>query len=205
MERSEAYSKLKELEGEDLFSLAADYGVTVWNADKNRQNKGWFGHVIEHYLGLPRNSAQSPNFGSWELKTTSLKYLKNGTLVPKETVAITMIDPYEVGLKPFEESHLLAKLRKMILVSRIVNGAFQDTGLVNTVSMFDLVEEKVLLQIKEDYENVRTVINKDGLNSLSGTMGIYVQPRTKGPGHGSTSRAFYARKSLVKIILKAAQ
>jgi len=32
-------------------------------------------------------------------------------------------------------------------------------------------------------------------------MGVLVQPRTKGPGHGSTSRAFYARKIFVAHIL----
>jgi hypothetical protein len=32
-------------------------------------------------------------------------------------------------------------------------------------------------------------------------MGVLVQPRTKGPGHGSTSRAFYARARLVGRIL----
>lgn len=201
MERAEAYRQLKTLEGEDLFSLAEEYGVTVWNQHTGKQNKGWFGHVIEHYLGLPRNSAQSPNFGSWELKTTSLKILRSGKLVPKETVAITMIDPYEVALKPFEDSHLLAKLRKMILVSRIVEGSFQDKGLVHTVSKFDLVEDKVLSQIREDYELVRNRIKEKGFDSLTGRMGIFVQPRTKGPGHGSTSRAFYARKNLVKLIL----
>jgi len=36
---------------------------------------------------------------------------------------------------------------------------------------------------------------------LTGRMGVLVQPRTKGSGHGSTTRAFYARKELVKIIL----
>jgi hypothetical protein len=36
------------------------------------------------------------------------------------------------------------------------------------------------------------------LQGLSGRMGVLIQPRTKGPGHGSTSRAFYARKEFLK-------
>jgi hypothetical protein len=32
-------------------------------------------------------------------------------------------------------------------------------------------------------------------------MGKYIQPRTKGSGHGSTSRAFYARTSFLKKLL----
>jgi len=71
MEREEAIRKLQALEGKDLVSLARQYDVTVWKGD--RKNKGWAGHVLERYLGLPINSAQSPNFGSWELKVVSLK------------------------------------------------------------------------------------------------------------------------------------
>jgi DNA mismatch repair protein MutH len=32
-------------------------------------------------------------------------------------------------------------------------------------------------------------------------MGVLVQPRTKGPGHGSVSRAFYTRAPFVARIL----
>ncbi len=37
----------------------------------------------------------------------------------KETMAITMIDPVNVAAKRFEEGHLLAKLRKTVVVTRI--------------------------------------------------------------------------------------
>jgi hypothetical protein len=55
-------------------------------------------------------------------------------------------------------------------------------------------------QIKDDYELVRTCINdpKRGFGALTGKMGVYIQPRTKGAGHGSTSRAFYARTSFLE-------
>jgi hypothetical protein len=32
-------------------------------------------------------------------------------------------------------------------------------------------------------------------------MGQFIQPRTKGAGHGSTSRAFYARTQFISQIL----
>ncbi|MFN2499950.1 MAG: hypothetical protein ABR557_12760, partial [Pyrinomonadaceae bacterium] len=40
-----------------------------------------------------------------------------------------------------------------------------------------------------------------GLEALTGDAGTYVQARTKGRGHGSTSRAFYARPAFVAHIL----
>ncbi len=87
MERNDAIIKLKQLENVDLVSLARKYDVTIWKGEK--KNKGWAGHVLERYLGLPINSAQSPNFGSWELKIVPLKRLTDGTIAVKETMAIT--------------------------------------------------------------------------------------------------------------------
>ncbi len=99
MERREAIRKLQELVGRELHELAEQYGVTIYR--KGRVNKGWAGHVFERHLQLPLNSAQSPNFGSWELKSIPLKYKQNGELTFKETMAITMIDPVNVCQKEF--------------------------------------------------------------------------------------------------------
>jgi len=199
MERREAINKLKELEGHDLRNLADRYDVTVWKSGK--LNKGWAGHVIERYLGLPLNSAQSPNFGSWELKIVPLKRLRTDAIVVKETMAITMIDPVNVLQKDFEESHLLTKLRKIVVCARMFESKEENSSLLVRVSIFDLDNPAVYQQVKDDYDIVRETIRDKGFQALTGKMGILVQPRTKGPGHGSTSRAFYARKGFVTKIL----
>jgi DNA mismatch repair protein MutH len=110
LERTEAINKITQLVGKDLRLLATKYNITVFKGDK--KNKGWAGHVIERCLDLPLNSAQSPNFGSWELKTICLKHKRNGELTVKETMAITMIDPCNVARTEFENSHLLSKMKK---------------------------------------------------------------------------------------------
>lgn len=58
-------------------------------------------------------------------------------------------------------------------------------------------------QVKSDYNIVRDTLKTKGFDSLTGATGIYIQPRTKGPGHGSTSRAFYARPIFIKKILSS--
>ena len=199
MERKDAIKKLRELEGQDLRKLTARYKVTVWKEGK--LNKGWAGHVIERYLGLPINSAQSPNFGSWELKIVPLKRLKNDEVVVKETMAITMIDPVNISQKEFEESHLLTKLKKIVVCARMFESKEERASLLMKVSTFDLDNPAVYQQVKADYNIVRNTIKQKGFDALTGKMGVLVQPRTKGPGHGSTSRAFYARKNFVAHIL----
>lgn len=196
MERQEAIRKIKQITGMDLRQLADKYGVTVFKGDK--KNKGWAGHVIEHYLGLPINSSQSPNFGSWELKTISLKYLKSGQLTIKETMAITMIDPYNVKRTAFENSHLLAKMRKIVIPARIWISQKEESSILYAVTAFDIDDPVIYNQIKADYELVRHTIITKGFVALTGRMGVLIQPRTKGAGHGSISRAFYARTSFLK-------
>lgn len=191
MERVDAIKRLEGLKGKDLHELAAHYEVTV-RSDSGAVNKGWAGHVCERYLGIPINSAQSPNFGSWELKSIPLKRQKNGKLAFKETMAITMIDPYHVQRTSFTDSHLLAKLRKAVVVARIVGSSVDEPTYVHSVTAFDL-NSKLYDAVESDYELVRSTITNKGFDALTGKMGVYIQPRTKGPGHGSTSRAFYAR------------
>jgi len=185
------------LEGQNLHELAEKYGVTILS-NKGKVNKGWAGHVCERFLGLPINSAQSPNFGSWELKSVPIKRLKNGLLSFKETMAITMIDPYHVARTPFEDSHLFAKLQKSVIVARVVGISYSQPTFVHSVTSIDL-DEKMFETIKEDYEIIQSCIidSSRGFSALTGRMGVYVQPRTKGKGHGSTSRAFYARKNFL--------
>jgi DNA mismatch repair protein MutH len=201
MEREEAISKLKELVGKELHELAQFYNVTIC-CTNGKVNKGWAGHVFERHLQLPLNSAQSPNFGSWELKTIPLRYKKNGQLAFKETMAITMIDSVNVCQKEFKDSHLLAKLRKAVVVARVVGKHVNDPIYIHSVIEFNLSEE-LYQAVKADYNLVRSVLlnPKKGFRALTGHMGVYIQPRTKGAGHGSISRAFYARpKFLAKFI-----
>ena len=192
MERNIALQKLQALRGQDLHHLAQKYEITV---NKNgKVNKGWAGHVIERFLGLPMNSAQSPNFGSWELKSIPLNKKKNGALRFKETMAITMIDEYHIKHTTFEDSHLLSKLKKFVCVARIVGNTYDEPTFIHSIVPFDLTNE-LYEAVRADYNLVRDCLLDParGFEVLTGAMGQYIQPRTKGAGHGSTSRAFYAR------------
>lgn len=199
MERLEAVTKLQQLRGQDLRELADNFGITVFK--DNKKNKGWAGQVVERYLGLPLNSSQSPNFGSWELKTISLKRLRNDTLTVKETMAITMIDPINVVNTDFENSHLLMKMKKILILSRIWEDKSEPSSIVYGIHTFDIGDTEIYNQVKNDYELVRDTIINLGFEALTGKMGVFVQPRTKGAGHGSTSRAFYARVTFLKKLI----
>jgi DNA mismatch repair protein MutH len=198
MDRKEAIRRIGLLKGQDLRTWAETHHVVVFKED-GKLNKGWAGHVIERFLGIPLNSSRSPNFGSWELKVIPLFYDRHGRLRIKETMAVCMLDSVEVTEKPFEESHFFNKLRKILIVSRIYEGRSESRSFIYGVHEFDLEDSDFYQQIKEDYDLIRQNLLSN--IPLSGKMGVFIQPRTKGPGHGSVSRAFYARKALLSRIV----
>ncbi|HXD34116.1 MAG TPA: MvaI/BcnI family restriction endonuclease [Pyrinomonadaceae bacterium] len=199
IERAEGLARIRQLTGKDLRVLADQYGITVWK--NKRKNKGWAGQVIEHYLGLPQNSLQAPDFGTWELKVVPLRRAADGSVKVKESMAITMIEPAEVLANKFRDSHLYDKLRSVVVVARIFENTEDTASVLHSAAEFGLDDPAIYRQVEQDYEAIREIIRAKGFESLTGDTGKYVQARTKGTGHGSTSRAFYARASFVAHIL----
>ncbi len=200
--RTVAIKNLKKYVGKDLRKLAKDHGITTYETGK--QNKGWKGLVLERLAGLQTNISKAPNGLSWELKSVSFHEVK-GILVPKETMAITMINPEELKKHSFFESHCWAKLKAMVFCAVLWHGKNSNSGELIKVTSLDFAEDDDLIkEIKADYDFIRHKLITKGFKSLTGIDGKWIQARTKGAGHGSTSRAFYARTGLVKKIFEIA-
>lgn len=200
--RTTAIKNLKKYIGKDLRKLALEYGITTYETGK--QNKGWKGLILERLAGLQTNVSKAPNGLSYELKSVSSRYVKN-KLVPKETMAITMINPKELKAHPFFESHCWAKLKSMVFCAVMWYGKNAERAKLLKVISLDFSEDDELIkEVKADYDFIREKLIKHGFEALTGTDGKWIQARTKGAGHGSTSRAFYARTGLVKKIFEIA-
>lgn len=197
--RADALRRLRLLTAKDLRPMADQFRITVWKNGK--KNKGWAGQVMERYLGLPQNSRQAADFGTWELKVVPLTRNADGELRVKESMAITMLEPAEVLSNEFADSHLYDKLRSLIVVARVFENVQDTSSILDSAAEFDLNNPAIRRQVEVDYETIRGVIRTRGVASLTGDTGKYIQARTKGRGQGSTSRAFYARPLFVAHIL----
>jgi DNA mismatch repair protein MutH len=196
--RAVAIKNLKKYVGKDLRKLAKDFKITTYETGK--QNKGWKGLILERLAGLQTNVSKAPNGLSWELKSVSFHYVKN-QLLPKETMAITMINPKELKADEFYKSHCWAKLKSMIFCAVLWYGKNAEKAELLNVTSLDFAEtDEIIKEIKADYDFIRNKLIKKGFQSLTGSDGKWIQARTKGAGHGSTSRAFYARTGLVKKV-----
>lgn len=128
--------------------------------------------------------------------------MKKWNMGDKETMAITMINPADVVRMPFEQSHLFNKMRRMIICGRERVNNEESTSRLLYVNSFDLLSTNFWKQIKEDYELAQKIIREQGFDALSGKIGKFIQPRTKGAGgNNKKTRAFYARVPFIEMIL----
>ena len=196
----QAVENLKRYIGQDLAELAKLYGITSF--ETGRQNKGWKGLVLERLAGLQASSSKTPNGLSYEIKSVSFYYARN-ELVPKETMAITMINPAELINHTFFNSHCWNKLKSMVFCAVMWHGKNSTKADLLRVSSLDLTKsDDIVKEVAADYEFIRSKLKTKGFESLTGRDGKWIQARTKGSGHGSISRAFYARKALVSRIFE---
>lgn len=200
--RATAIRNLKKYVGKDLRALALTHGITTY--ETGRQNKGWKGLVLERLAGLDTNVSKAPNGLTYELKSVSF-HNKKEMLVPKETMAITMITPQDLITHSFFQSHCWAKLKTIVFCAVMWHGKNAENAELIKVASLDFAEDdELILEIKADYDFIRAKLIKSGFQSLTGKDGKWIQARTKGAGHGSISRAFYARTALVKKIFEIA-
>ena len=159
------------------------------------KNKGLPGNFLEDLLGIPHTS-NCLDCSDGELKTFPVKKLKNGKFVPKETMAITMLSKDELRTNDFKASKCFKKISKMLIVPYYRNG---DSIRFMTPKIIDSESKEftdLYNTIETDYNEIRKdYIDNDILQSKTGKL---LQNRTKGSGHGSTSRAFYLRQDFMK-------
>jgi DNA mismatch repair protein MutH len=207
--RAVAIRNLKQHINQDLRQLAKTYGITTY--ETGRQNKGWKGLVLERAAGLETNVSRAPNGLTYELK--SVAFRAQGELyIPKETMAITMVNVKDLKQDSFFESHCWAKLKTLVFCAVEWNGTNSESARLLKVACIDFTEEDDLIkEIKEDYDLIRHKLITQGFDSLTGADGKWIQTRTKGPGGSNNrgepnpkTRAFYGRTALVKKIFEIA-
>lgn len=158
-------------------------------------NKGLPGSFLEELLGIP-HTPNALDCSDGELKTFPVKKLKKGKLVPKESMAITMLSKEDLQECDFEKSKCYNKMKKMYVVPYYRDGdkvKFMNPKLIDKESS----EFEELYNILEsDYNEIRKRYVETG--ELKSEIGKLLQNRTKGAGHGSTSRAFYVRPEFMK-------
>ena len=157
-------------------------------------NKGCVGILMEKIAGIPQTS-NLIDCADGEVKSFPLK-MSRGVIVPKETVAVTMVQPESLLTIPFAESNAYKKLARTLYLPLLRDG---DMVTLQTPFLHTIEPGSPLFRVLEgDYNAICAAYRETKTLAGSTGLGQYLQTRTKGAGHGSISRAFYLRTAFLK-------
>jgi DNA mismatch repair protein MutH len=159
-------------------------------------NKGMAGFLVEGLAGIPPSS-NCLDCEDGEVKCFPLKRLANGKLTPKETIAVTMIQPTSLNGVAWTDSNAYRKLANCLYIPYLRESDESVTLFKPFIFRLE-AGSAVFTQLESDYNAICAVYKETGSLASSSSLGKYLQNRTKGAGHGSTSRAFYLRPVFIK-------
>jgi DNA mismatch repair protein MutH len=195
-----ANENLNKYIGHELSKYAEDFGITI-KSFSGGYNKGWKGQVLERLAGHSNNNLKAPNGLGYEIKSTAFQS-KGGVLYPRETMAVSMINPKEIITEAFLESHFWDKLKTILFCAVSWDGSYAETGKLLEVRTFQSLEDnEIIKQLEKDYNLIqKSYIGYDkSIHNRHTINGELVQQRTKG-SKNSHSMAFYAKKEFVRKI-----
>jgi DNA mismatch repair protein MutH len=165
-------------------------------------NKGKPGNYLEELTGIP-TSSECLDCTDGEVKVFPLKKLKNGEFVPKETIAVTMINKDTLKKDSFIESRCFKKMTQILYIPYYRDGDNITYMTPTIVNLNDKSNEQLKKQLNEDYESIRKFITDNHTLDGSSKLGKYLQNRTKGAGKDKPkTRAFYLRPIFMKDFVK---
>ena len=195
----------KKLEGKKFFEVLKDYYSNseiresgVGYSEKNElqekiayfnnpRGKGSLGNLLEeYYFYYKPNSDSNPDFleSGTELKVTPIEKKRDGSFRAGERLVITMI-PNDRPVEPvFEKSHVLEKMRLMLLILYLREKDILRTEYsIEYVKLFSILSENCredLIIIKEDYSTIITKVQQGKAHELSEGDTKYLGACTKG-------------------------
>lgn len=145
---------------------------------ENKKRKGGLGELIEErYFHYQTNNDARPDFdkAGVELKVTPYKQNKNGTVVAKERLILTMIDYFSVVNETFEDSHMWKKARLILLVYYLYQQEIQNRldYRIGYVKLFTPPEQDIKI-IEHDFEVIVGKIKSGKAHELSEGDTLYL-------------------------------
>ncbi|MBL1142339.1 MAG: DNA mismatch repair endonuclease MutH [Proteobacteria bacterium] len=175
--------------------------------------KGWFGNLLEHYLGAEAASAAKPDFINLNIELKTIPIDENGK--PKESTYICVVQLDPVALSSWDNSLVKHKLTEVLWIpfeaSKTIPVALRRIG-TPVLWKPDTKQER---QLKQDWQELCDLIVLGEIDKISSTMGSYLQIRPKAANARSLTidknqsslntftlpRGFYLRPSFTHSIV----
>ena len=213
MTPEEILAQAKRYQGKTINEVSGELGTSI--PEDHVHTKGKVGNLFEVLPGSDAKSHSSPDFEKIGLELKVVPINEKGK--PWETTAITSIDYMEIPSQKWEDSRAYRKTRHILFVPIIQMSKKASIGERRVGKPFLWrPSPQVDSQLKKDWESAAYLIREGRAHELTGRMGLYMQPRTKGrnstdlveaPGIDNQivrvkRRAFYFRVSFTRRIIE---
>lgn len=187
---------------------------SLFIGDKCKMKKGASGLIVENLLGIENNSRPEADLVQigCEIKILPLQRNRDGSIKAKEPTAIQMINYCEVAKETWETAKIRSKINLTFWVVYLAkeNGKSKPQDDYVIVDYFlDHPSDVTNGVFKTDWEKIQAYIKRGDADKLSCSMGVYLEPKTKGKnsqdktdapdGKGGITRArrraFYYKKN----------
>lgn len=209
--KQELMLRANSLAGTTIQQLANKMSVEV--PESLLHAKGWFGNLLEQYLGAEAASAPKPDFIKLGIELKTIPITENGK--PKEStyICVAQLDP--VSLSSWEDSLVKHKLTEVLWIPFEANKTIPvSLRRIGSPILWkpNAEQEK---QLKEDWQELCDLIATGEIDKISSSMGSYLQIRPKAANANSLTidknqpcsnaltlpRGFYLRPSFTHSIL----
>jgi DNA mismatch repair protein MutH len=209
--RQELMERANSLAGITIQQLAIKMNTNV--PESLVHAKGWFGTLLEQYLGAEAASAAKPDFINLNIELKTIPIDKNGR--PKESTYICVVQLEPSALSSWEDSLVKHKLTEVLWIpfeaSKTIPITLRRIG-SPVLWKPDSVQES---QLKNDWQELCDMIALGKIDKVSSAMGSYLQIRPKAANsnslakdknqHGTNAmtlpRGFYLRPSFTQSII----
>jgi DNA mismatch repair endonuclease MutH len=185
----------KSLVGKPLIELQPALAPMVPSSAKT---KGTVGRIYEACFDIPANSRPGADFprAGIELKSVPI-LLSGGEAKAKERVSISMINFATLAGQSWESAEVRKKLAHMLMI-------FYGWEPLQPIARFRTLaagiwkpDESTLKTIQADWQTVRDLVASGRREEVSESLTSILGAATKGPGHGSRSRAWSLKQPFV--------
>ena len=175
--------------GKTIGQLKAELGI-----ERDKMVKGASGLIVENLLGIRNNNrdeADIPEIGC-EIKILPLQRNRNGDIKAKEPTAIQMINYMEVSQETWETAKLRNKINLTFWVAYLAKKdgvALNQNDYVIVDYFLDHPTDVQNGVFRQDWEEIRRYIVEGRADRLSCSMGVYLEPKTKGASNRDKTQA----------------
>ena len=162
------------------------------------RTKGIVGRIYEGAFDIPANSIAGPDFpgAAIELKSVPIM-LARGEAKAKERISVGMIDFEALALETWDTASVRKKLDRILLI-------FYGWQPLQPIARFQTLasgiwhaDASTLAAIQADWETIANLARTGRRDDVSESLTSVLGAATKGPGHGSRSRAWSLKQPFV--------